>query len=172
MENRSYLLYSWHVERSVDRGSSRRSSLKGTREGHRQEALDDLPWKDERGPSSLGQTLEPFQRQRWGNFWETGWSTYGLFQAHRYHLELNWTAMWWRPSAGCPVWLSSTLTRGQKWRQRLWRHGTGSVPRLTGQFWTWWQSFGSLSLYLPLSVSVSVSVSLSLSGSEVICSAS
>ena len=23
-----------------------------------------------------------------GNFWETGWSTYGLFRAHRYHLEL------------------------------------------------------------------------------------
>ena len=26
----------------------------------------------------------------WGNLWETGWSTYGLLQAHRYHLELNW----------------------------------------------------------------------------------
>ena len=27
------------------------------------EALDDLPWKDERGPLSIRQTLEPFQRQ-------------------------------------------------------------------------------------------------------------
>ena len=25
------------------------------------------------------------------NFWEMGWSAYGLFQVHRYHLELNWT---------------------------------------------------------------------------------
>ena len=34
---------------------------------------------------------QPFQRQLWGHFWETGWSAYGLFRAHRYHLELNWT---------------------------------------------------------------------------------
>ena len=26
-----------------------------------------------------------------GNFWQMGWSTYGLFWAHRYHLELNCT---------------------------------------------------------------------------------
>ena len=24
----------------------------------------------------------------WGNFRETGWSAYGLFRAHKYHLEL------------------------------------------------------------------------------------
>ena len=48
---------------------------------------------DERGPSSIRRTLEPFQRQRWGNFWEMGWSAYGLFRAHRYHLELNWTEL-------------------------------------------------------------------------------
>ena len=62
-------------ERGVERGSARRSSS---------------PWKDERG-----RTLEPFQRQRWGNFWETGWSAYGLFRAHRYHLELNWIELNW-----------------------------------------------------------------------------
>ena len=28
-----------------------------------------------------------------GNFWETEWSLYGLFQAHRYHLELNWAEL-------------------------------------------------------------------------------
>ena len=50
-----------------------------------------LPWKDERGPSSIRRTLELFQRQRWGNFWETGWSASGLFRAHRNHVELNWT---------------------------------------------------------------------------------
>ena len=60
------------------------------REACKEEALDDLPWKDERGPSSVGRTLEPFQRLRWGNFWQTGWSTYGLFKAHRCHLEMNW----------------------------------------------------------------------------------
>ena len=44
-------------ERGVERGSARH-----------------LPWKDERRPSSVRRTLEPFQRKRWGNFWEKGWS--------------------------------------------------------------------------------------------------
>ena len=38
-------------------------------------------------------SLEQFQRQQWENFRETGWSSYGLFRAHRYHHELgelNW----------------------------------------------------------------------------------
>ena len=61
------------------------------REALKEKVLDDLPWKDERGPSSIRQTLEPFQRQHWGNLWETGWNAYGLFRVHRYHLELNWT---------------------------------------------------------------------------------
>ena len=34
----------------------------------KEEALDGLPSKDERGPSSVRRTLEPFERQRWGNF--------------------------------------------------------------------------------------------------------
>ena len=44
-------------ERGVDRGSARRSSLK------------------EREKAIVNQTniMEPFQRQRWGNFSETGW---------------------------------------------------------------------------------------------------
>ena len=58
-----------------------------------QEALDDLLWKDETGPSSIRRTLELFQRQRWGNVWETRWSAYGLFRAHIYHLQLNWTEL-------------------------------------------------------------------------------
>ena len=61
-----------------------------SREALKEEALDDLHWEDERGPSSTRRTLEPFQRQCWGNFWEMWWSAYGLFRAHRYHLELNW----------------------------------------------------------------------------------
>ena len=36
-----------------------------------------------------------FWSQRWGNFWERGWSAYGLFRTNRYHLELNWTELNW-----------------------------------------------------------------------------
>ena len=61
------------------------------RKAWKEKALDDLPRKDERGPSSIRRTLEAFQRRRWGNFWETEWSAYGLFRAYRYHLELNWS---------------------------------------------------------------------------------
>ena len=62
---------SWHTfrditidrreERGVERGSARRSFLKG-------------------------RTLVLFQKQRWGNSRETGWSAYGYFRAHWYHL--------------------------------------------------------------------------------------
>ena len=38
---------------------------------------------------SIRRTLEPFQRQLWGNLWQTA---YGHFRAHRYHLEPNWAA--------------------------------------------------------------------------------
>ena len=58
----------------------------------KEKALNDLPWEDEKGPSSIRPTLELFQRQHWGNSWETGRSAYGLSLAHRYHLELNWTS--------------------------------------------------------------------------------
>ena len=60
----------------------------------KEEALDDLHWKDERGQLSIRQTLEPFQRQCWGNFWETGWSTYGFFRAQTPSwTELDWTEL-------------------------------------------------------------------------------
>ena len=62
-------------ERRRKKGSARRSSLKG------------------RERVFVNQTnIGTFQRQLWENFWETGWSAYGLFQVHLYHLELNWTA--------------------------------------------------------------------------------
>ena len=79
-------------------------SIAWRREARKEEALNDLPWKDERGPSSVRRTLEPFQRRHWGKFWETGWGAYGLFRAHRYHLELNWTSLflsYYSPS--CPA---------------------------------------------------------------------
>ena len=47
--------------------------------------------KDERGPSSLTRTLEPYQKQHKGNIWETWWSAYALFRADIYYLELKWT---------------------------------------------------------------------------------
>ena len=62
-------------ERSVERGGARRSCLKGR----------------ERDIWSIRRTLEPFQRQRWGNLRERrgGAQDYGLFRAHWYRLELN-----------------------------------------------------------------------------------
>ena len=88
-------------ERGVERGSVRRSSLKGR----------------ERVMVNQMNITEPYQRRRCGNFREretdrqrqtdrqtdrqrqrqrdrereTGWSAYGLYPAHRYHPELNWT---------------------------------------------------------------------------------
>ena len=73
----------WHhtidrlEERGMQRGSARRSSFERTREGHRQ---SDEHWNR-------------FKGKRWGNVLETGWNAYGLFRAHRYHLELNWTEL-------------------------------------------------------------------------------
>ena len=64
-------------------------SIAWRREVWKEEALDNLPWKDgvHKGePSSIRRTL-----QHWGNFGETGWSTYGLSLACKYHVELNWT---------------------------------------------------------------------------------
>ena len=50
-------------------------SITWRRESCKEEALDNLPWKNKRGPSSIRQTLEPFHRQCWGNFWDwAGWS--------------------------------------------------------------------------------------------------
>ena len=54
------------------------SSIAWGREALKEEALDDLPWKDEREPSSIRRTLELFQRQRWGNVWEMGFKKYIL----------------------------------------------------------------------------------------------
>ena len=51
-------------------------------------------------------TLEPFQRQRGGNFCEMGWSAYGLFRAHIYLLELNWTELYLLHACTCINWRS------------------------------------------------------------------
>ena len=70
-------------------------SIAWRREAWKEEALDDLPWKDERGPSSTRRTLELFQRQRWGNFWETRWSAYIMGSSERVYTILNWNEMKW-----------------------------------------------------------------------------
>ena len=43
-------------------------SIAWRHEAWKEETPDDLLLKDERGPTSIRRTLEPFQRQRWGNF--------------------------------------------------------------------------------------------------------
>ena len=87
------------------------------REAWKEEAFNDLPWKDERGPSSIRWTLGLFQRQRWENCWKTGWSTYfyGVLWAHWYHLtfwavvnqifQLPGFSVWFLPLCGlCCRW--------------------------------------------------------------------
>ena len=47
-------------------------SVAWRREALKEEALDDLHWTDERGSSSVGRTLEPFQRQTLGKLLREG----------------------------------------------------------------------------------------------------
>ena len=105
------------------------------------------------------------QRQCLGNFWQTGWSAYGLFQVHRYHLELNWIGqriqrICWRSCGveqspyGCGLltlpwqwtWPSSmangmlsTLPRQQTWPSSM---ANGTLPTLPWQ-WTWSSSMAN-----------------------------
>ena len=58
--------------------------------------IDDRSWKGERGPSWIRLSAKLFQRQRWGNFWETVWSE-SVFP-HSYHTELtNCDSHWYSP---------------------------------------------------------------------------
>ena len=68
-------------------------SIAWRREAWKEEAVENLPWKDERGPSSIRQTLELFQRWCWGNFWEAEWSFWELRDT-----ILNWTDLNWNSS--------------------------------------------------------------------------
>ena len=103
-----------------------------------EEAFDNLFWEDARG------ALEPFQSRHWGNFWETGWSAYGLFRAHRYRLELNWDEL--RRNGTARSWCAA------KCRSCFWSH-----RRID------WQTH-NLSLHsLSLSLSLTLSFSLLLS---------
>ena len=64
------------------------------KEAWKEVMLDNLLWKDERGPSSIRWTLQPFQRQRWRNFWEMEWSAY-VFFLKCMDTILNWTELKW-----------------------------------------------------------------------------
>ena len=66
-------------------------SMAWRREALKEEVLDDLPWKGERGPSSIRWTFEPFQRQRWENDWETGGAH--MTFSERINTILNWTEL-------------------------------------------------------------------------------
>ena len=68
-------------------------SIAWSREAWNEEALDDLPWKDERIPSSIRRIIWNCFKSMLRKFWETECSAYGLFRTHRYHLELNWTEL-------------------------------------------------------------------------------
>ena len=109
----------WNDSRETD-GQNNHHKRRASRKIWSVEELDIVPWAqsqgrytvdflEERGmkrgikrsmiflevtrerPSSFRWTLELFQRRRWGHFWETVWSAYGLLRANRYRLELNWT---------------------------------------------------------------------------------
>ena len=57
-----------------------------------EEALEDLPWNDEKGPSSIRPTTELFQIQHWENSWETWSSFQGLCRGACWHRILNSTS--------------------------------------------------------------------------------
>ena len=67
-------------------------SIAWRREAWKEEALDDLPWQDERGPSSVRRILEPFQRQRWGKTSEKRGGAHTGF-SERIDTTLNWTEL-------------------------------------------------------------------------------
>ena len=69
-------------------------SLRHYLQAGKDEALNDLPWKDEKGPSSVRvQTNIGIQRQHWGNSWEWGGVHMGL--PKRMDTILNWTDLNW-----------------------------------------------------------------------------
>ena len=82
----------WSVElETLPTGTKPRTShhrSPGPPEVSKEEALDYLPWKDERGPSSFKRTTEPFQRWRWGNFRQTAWA---FPSAKIPSWKMNWT---------------------------------------------------------------------------------
>ena len=71
-----------HYLRAQSQGQHTIDRLGREREAWKEEALDDLLSKDEKGPSSIRHTLQLFQRRRWGKFWGGGggggWSAYGF----------------------------------------------------------------------------------------------
>ena len=96
-------------ERGVERGSARRSSLKGRERAFVNQTNIGTVLKSDSGEAS--------ERR--------GWCAYGHFRAYRYHLELNWTAearTLWDGEKGegefCGGW-------GRGWRERdgCWRAG-------------------------------------------------
>ena len=66
-------------------------SITWRREAQKEEAIIDLPWEDEKGPSSIRPTLELFQGQHWGNSWLRDWVEHIMGFPERIDSILNWT---------------------------------------------------------------------------------
>ena len=67
-------------------------SIAWSREAWKEEALDDLPSRDQRRPSSVRRTLEPFQKQRWGALERRGGAHVELSERIDPIFEPNWTS--------------------------------------------------------------------------------
>ena len=86
----------WSVEEleTLPSGTKPRTSHHRSPGGERRgkkEVLDDLPWKDERGPLSIRPTLEPFK----GNVGETSDRQGGAYMGFSERIDtiLNWTEL-------------------------------------------------------------------------------
>ena len=103
--------------------------------------LDDLPWKDERGPSSIRRTAKLFQRKHWENLWVTGWRADGLFQAHRYYRELNWTVMGINLGLWCTKCVAETdlkpYMKINNWCRPQVTHESEWLGRISTRTWAW-----------------------------------
>ena len=108
-------------ERGVKRGSARRSSLKG-----RERAIVNQTNIGTVSKATLGKLNS--ERRSEAHFYE-------LFQAHRYHLELNWTELLLQMLASFgrydPVWLIFVT---HKWRLKCPRN-LGHYPSWRGEGW-------------------------------------
>ena len=99
--------------RDMERGGTRLSPLKG--------------WET----AVVNQmNTETVSKQRWGNFWKTGWSAYGLFQAHWTELTLKRP---WSPKLACLKFSSGSIHSNDNKRppsRTVWENHTAICSRI------------------------------------------
>ena len=83
------------IDRLEERGSARLSAMEGQARAIFNQMNDGTVSK-----TTLGKP-------------ETGWSLYGIFQAHRYHLELNWTVCFKNLAKHKKVWRVGFQMKGE-----------------------------------------------------------